>query len=512
METSLKLFVDNTSTTISGKLKGEAYQDFKRLLAYQPEDFMWRQQNNPHWDGYISTVCYSKDYCKCAIKKDGMHFPTGLISTATQYFRDKNIPIEVIDVRDSKIASSSRELNLHMTDTVRSGDPFSMFDYQLDTVTKAVEAQRGIIKVATGGGKTVIACGIIAAIGVTPTIFYVTSMDLLKQAADEIEQYVRLNKKPLTVGTIGGGKKTFGDITVMTVQTAVRAIGEKYVKFDDEDENDNTDIDDIKADIANLIHSAKLCICDEVQHWAAETCQIIADNSFSCRWRYGLSATPWRDKGDDILIQACFGKEIVDINASWLIRHGYLVKPHIGFVTVKNMKAEKLGAYPSVYKQAIVENPWRNELISNLSQNLVEQDRTVLVLVQQIAHGETLQDLIPNSVFLHGSCTKKQREAHIELMKSGHAPVTIASTIFDEGIDVKPLNALILAGGGKSPTRALQRIGRVIRKYTYPDGKKKDNAFVYDLYDHQKYVTQHALARRKIYQSEPEFTISNIDI
>jgi superfamily II DNA or RNA helicase len=336
-------------------------------------------------------------------------------------------------------------------------------------------------------------------------------MDLLKQAVDEIEQYVRMNNLPITVGAIGGGKKTFGDVTVMTVQTAVRAVGEKYVKFDDEDEHDNTDIEDIKKEIADYIRSAKLCICDEVQHWAAETCQIIADNSFSCRWRYGLSATPYRDKGDDILIHACFGKEIVDIKASWLISQGFLVKPYIAFIPVRNLKNEKFGAYPAVYKQAIVENTYRNELITNLAGNLVEQGRTCLVLVQQIAHGNMLQELIPDSVFLHGSCTKKAREEHIAKIKSGHAPVTIASTIFDEGIDCKPLNALILAGGGKSPTRALQRIGRVIRTFTYPDGTKKENAYVYDIYDHQKYVSAHAFARRKIYQSEPEFDIREVD-
>ena len=512
MEDCLKLYVDNTSTTLSGKLRGDIYKEFKRLLAYQPEDYMFRQTNNPHWDGYISTVCYSKEHCKCHVPKDGMHFPTGLISTAMQWFKEKNIPVEIVDIRDTKIAASSREINFHMAEKLRTGNPFSLFDYQKDTVQKAVAAQRGIIKVATGGGKTVIACGIIAEIGVTPTIFYVTSMDLLKQAVDEIEQYVHLNGKNLTVGCIGGGRKTFGDITVMTVQTAVRAVGEKYVKFDDEDENDNTDIEDIKKDIAELVRTAKLCICDEVQHWAAETCQIIADNSLACRWRYGLSATPWRDKGDDILIQACFGREIVDINASWLIKNGYLVKPHIGFIPVKNMKEEQLGAYPTVYKTAIVENQWRNELIANLSINLVEQGRTVLVLVTQIAHGETLQELIKDSVFLHGSCSKKTRETHIAAIRSGHAPVTIASTIFDEGIDCKPLNALVLAGGGKSPTRALQRIGRVIRTYTYPDGTKKENAFVYDLYDHQKYVTKHALARRRIYRTEPEFDIRDIEV
>jgi superfamily II DNA or RNA helicase len=509
---SLQLFVDNASTQIHGNLRGELYKEFKRELGYQPDDALWRMQNNPHWDGYITTVCWNRQYCRCAVKRDGVHFPTGLFAKALSFFQQKGINVTVTDVRDPQVASSFREIPYELTKTLRSGAPFDLFKYQKETIEKAVAAQRGIIKVATGGGKTVIAAGLIAAIGVAPTIFYVTSMDLLKQAVDEITQYVRLNGQPVTVGQIGGGKKIFGDITVMTVQTAIRSLDAKWIKYDEEDENDNTDISDIKPQIANLIQTAKLAICDEVQHWAADTCQVIADHSLACRWRYGLSATPWRDKGDDILIDACFGREICDINASYLIQEGFLVKPSVAFIKIDNMKGERLGAYPSVYKQAIVENTYRNMMIAQLAQNLVEQNRCVLVLVQQIAHGETLQEMIPNSVFLHGSCTKKQREKHIELMRTGHAPVTIASTIFDEGIDVKPLNALILAGGGKSATRALQRIGRVIRQYTYPDGSKKIDAYVYDFLDSQKYLTQHAAARRKIYRSEPEFVIQDFEL
>jgi superfamily II DNA or RNA helicase len=256
-----------------------------------------------------------------------------------------------------------------------------------------------------------------------------------------------------------------------------------------------------------LIRSAKLIICDEVQHWRAETCQVIADNSLSCRWRYGLSATPWRDAGDDILIDACFGRPIVDIPASYLIKEGFLVKPYIQFVTCNNFKGQKLGPWQTTYKTALVENDYRNNMIATMSQRLVDMGRTVLVLCQQINHGERLNELIPGSVFLHGQSGGKKRKSHIAEMRLGKAPITISSTIFDEGIDVRPLDALILAGGGKSPTRALQRIGRVIRLYDYPDGRKKTNAFVYDFWDHQKYLTQHAMARLRIYRSEPEFEI-----
>ena len=505
MEDRVKLYLGNSSTNVSGVLKGEKYKGFKEALGYFPEDAMWRQQSNPHWNGLVTTVCYNREHCRCSIKKDGMHFPTGLISKALEYFRLNEIAYEISDVRH---AWDTREIDLCMSPVgLYDQKPFKLYPYQQDAVDRAVNAQRGIIKIATGGGKTKTGAAIIAALGVKPTIFYVTSRELLLQAKADIEEVLLCEGKPVSVGMVGCGYKTLGDITVMTVQTAVRAVGEKYVKFDEEDENDATDIEDIKKEIADLIRSAKLCICDEVQHWAAETCQVIADNSLSCRWRYGLSATPYRDKGDDILIEACFGRQIVDITASWLIQNNFLVKPYITFVPIKNMKGENLGPYPTVYKSALVENAYRNEMVAKMADNLIKMGRTVLVLVQQIHHGEILQDLIPNSVFMHGSSTGKFRKEHIVKIKSGHAPVTISSTIFDEGIDCKPLDALILAGGGKSPTRALQRIGRVIRQYTYPDGRKKENAFVYDMHDHQKYLTQHSMSRRKIYKSEPEFEI-----
>ena len=87
-------------------------------------------------------------------------------------------------------------------------------------------------------------------------------------------------------------------------------------------------------------------------------------------------------------------------------------------------------------------------------------------------------------------------------MKDGNIQVLIASKIFDQGIDIPELDALILAGSGKSSGRALQRIGRVIRK---SPGKKK--AIVVEFFDNCKYLRDHSEARIKVYKSEPGFNI-----
>jgi superfamily II DNA or RNA helicase len=69
---------------------------------------------------------------------------------------------------------------------------------------------------------------------------------------------------------------------------------------------------------------------------------------------------------------------------------------------------------------------------------------------------------------------------------------------------------LILAGSGKSQTRALQRIGRVIRAYEDKQtGFVKKDAYVVDFHDNIKYMLNHSRARRRIYETEPEFVIKD---
>lgn len=507
---SIVLNVTNTSTFVEGRLESSFYKEFKKLLGYYPEGSFWMVQKSSskddhawkkNWDGLISTVCWSKKYCRCNDKKDGMHFPTGLLSKAVDFFKSNGIQYNIYDKRFKTEKSSNYSMS----------DEFEYRDYQQEIINRIVgnEADgikgtdRGIIKVCTGGGKTSIASGIISGLGVFPTVFYVPSIDLLEQAKKEIERFIRYRGEHIEVGTVGGGKKDIKDITVMTIQTAVRALGGVWVKFDDEDRGqDDSKIDDYKEEVRSLIKDARLMICDEVQHWAAETCQIISDNSPNSQYRFGMSATPWRDMGDDILIDACFGKQIANINASFLIKNNYLVRPTIHFAKISNMWGIGKSSYAEIYKRAVVQNEVRNSRILQLSEEFRRRGRKVLILVKQIAHGKLLESLIPDSIFLHGDSSQKKRLAHLDKMRTGEPHITIASTIFDEGIDCRPLDTLIQAGSGKSPTRALQRIGRILRPYP-----GKEYAIAVDFMDHCKYLKAHSDRRKNIYETEEEFDI-----
>ena len=502
MKNHITLKITNSSTFIIGSLSKEDYRIIKRSLSYLPENaiFMMKhveEQNNNkwEWDGYISTVCYNKHHCRCSIKQDGMHFPTGLIGKVIVVLKKLQIPFNCTDVREKVFAS----LKLSISDN------FEFRDYQTDIVEKAIKQQRGIIKAATGSGKTAMAANIIANLSIAPFIFYVPSIDLLNQAKNEIAKFIIENNSSLEVGIIGGGYCDIKDINVMTIQTAVRAVGAKYKKFDDEDSKEKDLNIEQKKDIKKLIMSAKGIIGDETQHWASETCQVISDYSVSAYYKYGISATPMRDKGDDLLIEACFGKTIADISASFLIEKGFLVKPHIYFVPVKHSRYN-VKTYAKIYQKAIVENTIRNEYIAQIAIHLAEKGKIILILCRHIAHGKILNEMISGSVFLHGVHSGKARKEHLDKMRDKEVQVTISTAIFDEGIDCRSLDALILAGSGKSQTRALQRIGRTLRTCL-----NKDSATVVDFDDDCKYLSIHSKKRKKIYRTEPAFEIEMLD-
>jgi superfamily II DNA or RNA helicase len=503
-QSEITLKVENNVTYILGKLDSEIYQKLRKHLGYLPEDSFWmlkQKANQPRepwqkeWDGHISCVHYNGN-CRCFEQKHGTHFPTGLASKAIQFLKDNGVKVNQFDNRPLV----NKTLNLQLSEEVENRP------YQEEVIKKACSVDRGIIKMATGSGKSMVASAIIANRGVSPSIFYVPSIDLLTQAKSEIEKFIRNNGLSFEVGQLGGGKKQIRDITVMTIQTAVASLGGKYVKFDDEDNGsreDNKELEGMKKDISDLIHNSKLFIMDECQHTASETCQIISDCSISAKYRWGVSATPFRDKNDDILIESCFGKTIADINASFLILQGYLVQPTIYLIPIKNMKGVHASSYSNVYKIGIVENEERNEKIAFLANKMREDGRNVLILVKQIAHGKTLEAMIDGSLFLHGAHSGKERKTHLDKIRKGGPNITVASQIFDEGIDVRPLDTLILGGGGKSSTRALQRIGRILRPFP-----GKTDAIVFDFMDFAQYLHPHSVKRKKIYESEPEFIIN----
>jgi superfamily II DNA or RNA helicase len=224
-------------------------------------------------------------------------------------------------------------------------------------------------------------------------------------------------------------------------------------------------------------------------------------------WRFGGSATPYREDGADLMIQALFGRKLVNITPSYLIERDFLVRPHI-FNVKMDAHFGDFFTYSKIYKHWIVENDPLNKLVATTMKYLENAGVSTLTLVQRYEHGERLQALLPGIPFIRGDMPRKERKKLIQDLKSGAIKSCIATTLADEGLDVKRLGAVLIPGGGKSITRVYQRVGRVLRPFE-ADGIKKTHA-VAVLFQHDaRFLKEHGSRVRKLMEEEPAFIIKS---
>lgn len=399
---------------------------------------------------------------------------TGLVPHVAKILKRLNVAFSIEDNRVKHEPNASYNLL----------PPFQLRDYQEEIVTRSTS--RELIQAATGAGKTFIMYSLIRKFAVKPVVVIAPKVSLAEQIKEEFEKF-----SGHKIGIVGGGHHDIQDITICTPMSAPE----------------------------ELLQNCKGIYYDECHNLPAANIfntSVKANNAF---FKIGVSATPWRDGGDDLLIEAAISirKPYLSINASKLIEKGKLTPCKIFFVPFKEKHVWT--NYADTYRRAISNNDNRNSMISKLAYGMTyKKGRTTLILVQKIEHGEaliqklselheikmkTVEDVEVFEIdFLSGRDSAKRRKAVLQAVKDGFTKILIGSTIADEGLDLPILDCLILAGSGKTSTRAFQRVGRVLRLY---EGKK--DALVFDILDSTKTFRRHALIRKALYETEPLWNI-----
>lgn len=415
-------------------------------------------------------------------------FPVGLLPRVLDFFDKRKIPISIIDQRSPRRFLEEIDISNALISLNTNPRP-----YQIQAAEIAVQNDRGIIRMATGAGKTLLAALITAKLG-RSALICVIGKDLLYQIQNLFKQVFGDE-----IGIIGDGKCEIKDINVATIWSICQALGlRKNISLDDSDDKEKKTDPSKFRNIKEMLLTTKTLILDECHLAACYSVQMISRN-IKCENVYGLSASPWRDDGADLLIEAVLGKKIVDVSARELINQGYLVEPNIRFLAPEPYKF-KSGKYQNIYSRYIVENEQRNAMVVKAATRLVEQGFIPLVLFHSIKHGDILFDLLKKNIptaLLSGKDSSNIRERIKKDLENNQIKCICASKIFDIGIDLPILSGLIIAGAGKSSVRALQRIGRVIRPYP-----GKNMAAVVDFFDQAPYLTKHAEIRKSIYETE----------
>ena len=415
------------------------------------------------WDGYERLYSLS-----------GRYFPSGLISTVEKELIRKGIPFKVKEARKAPKAQIK---------SLAVVAPYLRED-QKEAAQTAIAQTGGIIQAATGSGKTLLAVAITRALDL-PTLFLVNQADLMHQAAN---QY--LARGGTTVGKIGEGLwEPHPEFTVATIQTLHRRLSSEKVQ--------------------NFLAGIQVLFVDECHGVAAKSSYKVAMSTKNTYYRFGLSGTPLdRTDGRNLRVVAALGPVIYKLSSGEAISQNLLSKAEINFIEPSYIGYDLslTGSYFRVYKHGIEFCEERNKLITHIC-NVA--NKPALVFCNTVRHAcavrDGLQEVGLRTELVWGAWGGEARLEALQKLGKGILEVVVSSPVFDSGIDLPELQSVIIAAGGKSPIKLLQRIGRGMRKTS-----TKSTFEVWDIFDSaHRYLANHTWDRIRVLKREG-FTVNRI--
>lgn len=469
------------------------------MITVKIDNLVSHWTTTPDVDKLIWDFCSAKDKSSWFSPSykigawDGVHrfynlrtrtLPSGLVPETVDFLRGQDLEVEVAYSENAPV--ESREdmwLNFEIDPT-----------HQLEALAAMAESRFGVISAATNSGKTKIAeawC----CLNKLKTIYFVPTRELLNQTLESFNRDTNLE-----VGYISSdlGWKTDAEVVICLITSVVQ----RKSRYERNILNRAT-VEKFKE----VAREFEAVIVDECHHLTAETWRWALKQCSNARRRYGLSGTPWRaeDSLEALQVKSLLGPCICRVTNDELIAKSWSAKPKIRIVELPGQdelqRFQNL-EYGPAYEEFIVNNVLRNNIIAKICQDISNNQGLVLVVSNRVEHCRIIYEILKTqgikARMIIGKSRNTARRVDLEDFKEGRYNVLI-STVMGEGVDIRSLNAVILASGGKSFKLLLQRVGRGIRR-------KTSGQNVVDIWDFKdsgnKYLSRHFNERLKIYQDE----------
>ena len=254
---------------------------------------------------------------------------------------------------------------------------------------------------------------------------------------------------------MGAGVRDLKDINIISVPTI-----HKRIKDGDEE-------------IIRLLETSPVLVVDECHHISAKTFEDCLQVS-KAYYRFGLSATPLlRDDVSNMMVRGLLGDVVATVSNQELIDSGVSAEPTVYLLPVYVpdfcVRSKRGAPYETIYDEAIVFNNYRNEAIAKSAKHFLDKGKSVFTIVWRIDHGREVEKWMKQygieCEFISGEGSTNQRNQQVlNSFKEKKLKCVISSSISDEGLDLPAMDVLIIGPGDKSSLKAIQRVGRGLRK------------------------------------------------
>jgi superfamily II DNA or RNA helicase len=312
-------------------------------------------------------------------------------------------------------------------------------DYQREGAELLRRKVQGLVVLPCGGGKTYLGITAIAAIGVT-TLVVVPTRLLVDQWAEDVRNVLHFEP-----AIFGSGKHNIGPLTIATADALIY----------------HRDLD---------LSSFGMAIYDECHRVPSRTRMRLMAR-LPARYRLGLTATPDREDGQTKLIRWSFGEVLMEKSVEELVDLGFLHLPRVDAVHTSfdyNFPEDPHWLDFDRLNKALVKNEQRNQLIVDMVKS-EPNGRWLLLSPSSKEHPELLARALRQrgvkAMHATSDTGAAERRWVMQLFKDGDIQALAATSLADEGFDVKHLGRVVLALPEGAKGKTAQRIGRSMRPY-----------------------------------------------
>ena len=325
----------------------------------------------------------------------------------------------------------------------------SLRHYQTQAATAFTETSTGVIHMASGLGKTVIAADIIySTLIIQPgarVLFLCHNRDVITQAHSACKEYINDQNISMSVFSSKDYLTHHAEVVFATFSGIRRYL---YLY-------DHTDFD--------------LVVVDEAHRACAPTYKKTI-TYFSPKQLLGLTATPSRMDRQDI--RDIFGEIVYTYTLAkalaekrWLAELRYvLLTDNFSEANLHQLK-EKVRNGERV-TQVMIDECFAQERLDDVATKLVDEyaEKKTIIFAKNIDHATVVANTIPDSVVYHSDLPEKEQQAVLLQFRNNIISRIVVVDKFNEGVDIPDANLLVFLRSTSSETVWLQQLGRGLRR------------------------------------------------